>query len=179
MKHVLSVYVENQPGVLVRVASMFSRREFNIDSLSVGVTQSPEFSRITVVVHGDAGLIEQMIKQLEKMPVVKAVQRLDASIAVTRGMTMIKVSADDTNRLDVLKMAELFRAHVIDVRPTTLIFEITGDDEKVTAFMQLLAPYGIMEVIRTGLIALERGENTINNYEKSLAGRGFYGKNLL
>ncbi|MBR1579119.1 MAG: acetolactate synthase small subunit [Selenomonadaceae bacterium] len=179
MKHVLSVYVENQPGVLVRVASMFSRREFNIDSLSVGVTQSPEFSRITVVVHGDAGLIEQMIKQLEKMPVVKAVQRLDASIAVTRGMTMIKVSADDTNRLDVLKMAELFRAHVIDVRPTTLIFEITGDDEKVTAFMQLLAPYGIMEVIRTGLIALERGENTINNYEKSLAGREFYGKNLL
>ncbi|MBQ9480459.1 MAG: acetolactate synthase small subunit [Selenomonadaceae bacterium] len=179
MKHVLSVYVENQPGVLVRVASMFSRREFNIDSLSVGVTQSPEFSRITVVVHGDAGLIEQMIKQLEKMPVVKAVQRLDASIAVTRGMTMIKVAADDTNRLDVLKMAELFRAHVIDVRPTTLIFEITGDDEKVTAFMQLLAPYGIMEVIRTGLIALERGENTINNYEKSLAGREFYGKNLL
>ncbi len=179
MKHVLSVYVENQPGVLVRVASMFSRREFNIDSLSVGVTQSPEFSRITVVVHGDAGLIEQMIKQLEKMPVVKAVQRLDASIAVTRGMTMIKVSADDTNRLDVLKMAELFRAHVIDVRPTTLIFEITGDDEKVTAFMQLLAPYGIMEVIRTGLIALERGENTINNYEKARAGRDFYGKNLL
>lgn len=179
MKHVLSVYVENQPGVLVRVASMFSRREFNIDSLSVGVTQSPEFSRITVVVHGDAGLIEQMIKQLEKMPVVKAVQRLDASIAVTRGMTMIKVAADDTNRLDVLKMAELFRAHVIDVRPTTLIFEITGDDEKVTAFMQLLAPYGILEVIRTGLIALERGENTINNYEKDRAGREFYGKNLL
>ncbi len=179
MKHVLSVYVENQPGVLVRVASMFSRREFNIDSLSVGVTQSPEFSRITVVVHGDAGLIEQMIKQLEKMPVVKAVQRLDASIAVTRGMTMIKVRADDTNRLDVLKMAELFRAHVIDVRPTTLIFEITGDDEKVTAFMRLLAPYGILEVIRTGLIALERGENTIDNYEKNRAGRDFYGKNLL
>lgn len=179
MKHVLSVYVENQPGVLVRVASMFSRREFNIDSLSVGVTQSPEFSRITVVVHGDAGLIEQMIKQLEKMPVVRAVQRLDASIAVTRGMTMIKVRADDTNRLDVLKMAELFRAHVIDVRPTTLIFEITGDDEKVTAFMRLLAPYGILEVIRTGLIALERGENTIDNYEKNRAGRDFYGKNLL
>ena len=179
MKHVLSVYVENQPGVLVRVASMFSRREFNIDSLSVGVTQSPEFSRITVVVHGDSGLIEQMIKQLEKMPVVKAVQRLDASIAVTRGMTMIKVASDDNNRLDILKMAELFRAHVIDVQPTTLIFEITGTDEKVTAFTRLLAPYGIMEVIRTGLIALERGENTINNYEKARGGREFYGKNLL
>ena len=176
MKHVLSVYVENQPGVLVRVASTFSRREFNIDSLSVGITQSPEFSRITVVVHGDASLIDQMIKQLEKMPVVQAVQRLDSATAVTRGMTMIKVSADDNNRLDVLKMAELFRAHVVDVQPTTLIFEITGNDEKVTAFTRLLAPYGILEVIRTGLIALERGENTINDYHQV---REYYGKNLL
>lgn len=176
MKHVLSVYVENQPGVLVRVASMFSRREFNIDSLSVGVTQSPEFSRITVVVRGDAALIEQMIKQLEKMPIVRAVQRLDSSKAVTRGMTMIKVSADDNNRLDVLKMAELFRAHVVDVQPTNLIFEITGNDEKVTAFTQLLKPYGILEIIRTGLIALERGENTITDCRQS---GEYYGKNLL
>lgn len=176
VKHVLSVYVENQPGVLVRVASMFSRREFNIDSLSVGVTQSPEFSRITVVVHGDASLIEQMIKQLEKMPIVRAVQRLDSTKAVTRGMTMIKVSADDNNRLDVLKMAELFRAHVVDVQPTNLIFEITGNDEKVTAFTQLLKPYGILEIIRTGLIALERGENTINDCKKI---GGYYAKNLL
>ena len=175
MKHVLSVYVENQPGVLVRVASMFSRREFNIDSLSVGITQSPDFSRITVVVHGDGALIEQMIKQLEKMPIVRAVQRLDAGSAVTRGMTMIKVSANDNNRLDVLKMAELFRAHV-DVQPTNLIFEITGDDEKVTAFTRLLKPYGILEIIRTGLIALERGENTIENYHQESE---FYGKNLL
>lgn len=176
MKHVLSVYVENQTGVLVRVASMFSRREFNIDSLSVGITQSPEFSRITVVVHGDANLIDQMIKQLEKMPVVQAVQRLDSATAVTRGMTMIKVKADDNNRLDVLKMAELFRAHVVDVQPTTLIFEITGNDEKVTAFTRLLAPYGILEVIRTGLIALERGENTINDYHQA---NEYYSKNLL
>lgn len=176
MKHVLSVYVENQPGVLVRIASMFSRREFNIDSLSVGVTQSPEFSRITVVVHGDANLIEQMIKQLEKMPIVHAVQRLDSANAVTRGMTLIKVLADDDNRLDVLKMAELFRARVVDVQPTNLIFEITGNDEKVTALMRLLAPYGILEVIRTGLIALERGENTITDYHKS---GEYYSKNLL
>ena len=176
MKHVLSVYVENQPGVLVRVASMFSRREFNIDSLSVGVTQSPEFSRITVVVHGDANLIDQMIRQLEKMPIVRAVQRLDAANAVTRGMTMIKVKADDNNRLDVLKMAELFRAHVVDVQATNLIFEITGNDEKVTAFLRILEPYGVKEVIRTGLIALERGENTINDYQQE---REFYSKNLL
>ncbi len=176
MKHVLSVFVENQTGVLVRVVSMFSRREFNIDSLSVGVTQSPEFSRITVVVRGDANLVEQMIKQLEKMPVVRAVQRLDAKTAAARGMTLIKVRADDTNRLDVLKMAELFRAHVIDVQPTTLIFEITGDDEKVTAFTRLLSPYGITEVIRTGLIALERGEHTIYEHCEE---REYYGKNLL
>ena len=177
MKHVLSVYVENQPGVLVRVASMFSRREFNIDSLSVGVTQSPEFSRITVVVHGDTNLIEQMIKQLEKMPIVRAVQRLDSATAVTRGMTMIKVKADDTNRLDVLKMAELFRAHVVDVQASNLIFEITGNDEKVTAFLRILEPYGVKEVIRTGLIALERGENIIEDYSNQ--SREFYSKNLL
>ncbi len=176
MKHILSVYVENQPGVLVRVASMFSRREFNIESLSVGVTQSPAFSRITVVVFGDANLIEQMIKQLEKMPIVKAVQRLDSETAVTRGMTMIKVLCDDDNRLEVLKLAELFRAHVIDVQMTTLIFEITGNDEKVTAFTRLLKPYGILEVIRTGLIALERGEHTIIDCRNV---REFHGKNLL
>ena len=176
MKHVLSVFVENQTGVLVRVVSMFSRREFNIDSLSVGVTESPEFSRITIVVHGDEDPVEQMIKQLEKMPVVRGVERLDAEVAVCRGMTMIKVCADDTNRLDVLKMAELFRAHVVDLQPTTLIFEITGDDDKVTAFLRLLKPYGISEVIRTGLIALERGEHTIYEHCEE---REYYGKNLL
>ena len=176
MKHVLSVLVQNQPGVLGRVVSMFSRREFNIDSLSVGVTQSPEFSRITVVVHGDEYLVDQMIKQLEKLLDVVAVQRLDAGSAVYRGMTLIKVKADDSNRLDVLKMAELFRAHVIDVQATTLIFEITGDDDKVSAFTRLLAPYGILEVIRTGLISLERGEHTIHEHCEE---RDYYGKNLL
>jgi len=176
MKHVLSVFVENQTGVLVRVVSMFSRREFNIDSLSVGVTESPDFSRITVVMQGDGNLVEQMIKQLEKMPVVRAVQRLDEKNAACRGMTLIKVRADDTNRLDVLKMAEIFRARVVDVQPTTLIFEITGDDAKVTAFLQLLSPYGILETIRTGLIALERGEHTIY---QDCEEREYYGKNLL
>ena len=128
------------------------------------------------MVHGDENLIEQMIKQLEKMPVVRGVERLDSEVAVCRGMTLIKVRADDTNRLDVLKMAELFRAHVVDVQPTTLIFEITGDDDKVTAFLRLLKPYGISEVIRTGLIALERGEHTIYEHCEE---REYYGKNLL
>ena len=176
MKHVLSVLVKNQTGVLVRVASMFSRREFNIDSLSVGITESPDYSRITIVVHGDEYLVDQMMKQLEKRPDVVAVQRLDSGAAVYRGMTMIKVKADDTTRLDVLKMAELFRARVIDVQPTTLIFEITGDDEKVTAFTRILAPYGLLEIIRTGLIGLERGEHTIQEHCEE---REYYGKNLL
>lgn len=176
MKHVLSVFVENQTGVLVRVVSMFSRREFNIDSLSVGVTEAPEYSRITMVVHGDENLIEQMIKQLEKMPVVRAVQRLDEKNAVCRGMTLIKVKADDQSRLDVLKMAELFRAHVVDVESNTLVFEITGSDDKVTAFLRLVKPYGIAEVIRTGLIALECGEHTIYEHCEE---REYYGKNLL
>ena len=117
MKHVLSVFVENQTGVLVRVVeTCFPRREFNIDSLSVGVTETPDFSRITVVVHGDENLIEQMIKQLEKMPVVRAVQRLDEKNAVCRGMTLIKVKADDDNHR-CLEDGRAFRAHVVDVEP--------------------------------------------------------------
>ncbi len=176
MRHVLSVFVKNQAGVLVRVASMFSRREFNIDSLAVGVTESPNFSRITVVVDGDELFVDQVIKQLEKLPDVVAVQRLEHDAAVYRGMTMIKVKASDNNRLDILKIGELFRARVIDVQPTALIFEITGDDDKITAFMQLLKPYGILETIRTGLIGLERGEHTIYEHCEE---REYYGKNLL
>ncbi|AME03206.1 acetolactate synthase small subunit [Selenomonas sp. oral taxon 136] len=176
MKHVLSVFVANQTGVLVRVVSMFSRREFNIDSLAVGVTESPDFSRITVVMHGDGNIVEQMIKQLEKMPVVRAVRRLDEKSAACRGMTLIKVRAGDENRLDVLKMGELFRAHVVDVESSSIIFEITGGDDKVTAFLKVLKPYGIVEVIRTGLIALERGERTIYEHCEE---REYYGKNLL
>lgn len=176
MRHVLSVFVKNQAGVLVRVASMFSRREFNIDSLAVGVTESPDFSRITVVVDGDELFVDQVTKQLEKLPDVVAVQRLEHDAAVYRGMTMIKVKASDNNRLDILKIGELFRARVIDVQPTALIFEITGDDDKITAFMQLLKPYGILETIRTGLIGLERGEHTIYEHCEE---REYYGKNLL
>lgn len=176
MRHVLSVLVQNQPGVLVRVASMFSRREFNIDSLSVGVTESPEYSRMTVVVQGDHELAAQMIKQLEKLLEVVAVQLLEAGASVNRGMTLLKVKAEENNRLEILKVAEIFRARVVDVQATALILEITGDDEKVDAFTRLLSPYGILETIRTGLIGLERGEQTI--YEKCEE-REYYGKNLL
>lgn len=175
-RHVLSVLVQNQPGVLVRVASMFSRREFNIDSLSVGVTETPEYSRMTVVVHGDIGTVAQMIKQLEKLLEVVAVQLFEAGSAVNRGMTLLKVKAEENNRLEILKVAEIFRAKVVDVQAATLILEITGDDEKVDAFTRLLSPYGILETIRTGLIGLERGDHTI--YERCEE-REDYGKDVL
>lgn len=160
-KHVLSVLVQNQPGVLVRVASMFSRREFNIDSLSVGVTETPKYSRMTVVVQCEVAVVAQMIKQLEKLLEVVAVRLLDAGAAVHRGMSLIKVRAEENARLEILKVAEVFRAKVVDVQATTLIVEITGDDEKIDAFARLLSPYGILETIRTGLIGLERGDHTI------------------
>lgn len=176
MRHVVSILVKNQSGVLVRVASMFSRREFNIDSLSVGVTETDAFSRITVTVTGDEELVEQMTKQLKKLPDVVEVRTLQAGTSVFRSMTLIKVRADEKTRLDVLKMAELFRAHVVDVQATTLIFEITGDEQKVTAFLELVKPYGIVETIRTGLVAIERGENTIYKHAEE---REYYGKNLL
>lgn len=176
MKHVLSVLVKNQPGVLVRVASMFSRREFNIESLTVGETEISEFSRITVMVSGDEYIIDQVIKQLGKLPDVEVVKRLDGGSSVYRIMTLIKVQADDTNRLDVLKMAELFGARVIDVQPTTLIFEITGSEDKVKAFNRVLSSYRVLEVIQTGVTGLERGERTIQEYCEE---REYYGKNLL
>ncbi|WP_177504844.1 acetolactate synthase small subunit [Anaerosinus sp.] len=175
-RHIVSVLVQNQPGVLVRVASMFSRREFNIDSLSVGVTQSPEYSRMTVVIHGDKGVISQMVKQLEKLLEVVAVQLLEADSAVYRGMTLLKVKAEESNRLDILKIAEIFRAKVVDVQKATLIFEITGDDEKIDAFTRLLSPYGILETIRTGLIGLERGDHTIYQQREE---RDYYGEDVL
>lgn len=176
MKHVVSILVANQPGVLVRVASMFSRREFNIDSLSVGVTQSPEYSRMTVVVHCDDAVIRQMMKQLEKLLDVVAVQLLESDLAVNRCMALIKVKAAETDRLEILKVAEVFRAHVIDVQAATLIMEITGDDNKIDAFIRLLSPYGILETIRTGLAGLERGDRTIYELSKE---NDNYGENVL
>ena len=173
MKHVLSVLVKNQPGVLVRVASMFSRREFNIESLTACLVASPP---VVHMVSGDEYIIDQVIKQLGKLPDVEVVKRLDGGSSVYRIMTLIKVQADDTNRLDVLKMAELFGARVIDVQPTTLIFEITGSEDKVKAFNRVLSSYRVLEVIQTGVTGLERGERTIQEYCEE---REYYGKNLL
>lgn len=165
MKHVLSILVHNQPGVLVRVAGMFSRRGFNIHSLAVGVTQDPQYSRITVVVCGDNGILDQVIKQLDKLVEVVSIQLLPPEAAVRRGMAMLKINAGE-KRSEILKLAEVFRAGVVDVSEQTVTLEVTGDEEKINAFADVLAPYGILELVRTGLIGLARGENTIYQYER-------------
>jgi len=165
VKHVLSILVRNQPGVLVRVAGMFSRRGFNIHSLAVGITEDPQYSRITVVVGGDDGILDQVIKQLDKLVEVVAIQLLPPETAVRRGMAILKVAAGD-KRSEVLKLAEIFRAGVVDVSENTVTFEVTGDEDKINALAEVLAPYGILELVRTGLIGVARGDNTIHQYER-------------
>jgi acetolactate synthase-1/3 small subunit len=148
---------------------MFSRRGFNIHSLAVGTTQDPDYSRITVVVGGDNGTLDQVIKQLDKLVEVVAVQLLPPESAVRRGMAMFKVAAGE-KRGEVLKLAEVFRAGVVDVSEQTVTLEVTGDEEKINALAEVLVPYGIMEMVRTGLVGMARGENTIYQYER----RQFY-----
>lgn len=166
MKYVLSILVHNQPGVLMRVAGMFSRRGFNIHSLAVGTTQDQDYSRMTVVVCGDEGIVDQVFKQLEKLVEVVAVQILPPEAAVRRGMAMIKVAAGE-KRGEVIKLADVFRAAVVDVSENTVTLEVTGDDEKINALAEVLVPYGILEIVRTGLIGLIRGEETIHLNERS------------
>ena len=165
MKQVLSILVQNQPGVLVRVASMFSRRGFNIDSLTVGITQNPEVSRMTVVIYGNEAIMNQVVKQLAKLVEVLAVQILPPDESVTRGMALVKVNTGN-RRTEVLKLAEVFRANVVDLKEETLTLEITGDENKILAFTDVLKPYGILEMIRTGLVGLERGTNIMYKWEE-------------
>lgn len=157
MKHTLSVLVENKSGVLSRVASLFSRRGYNIDSLAVGVTEDPEISRITLVVHGDDRVLEQVTKQLNKLVDVIKVSDFSSDDAVERELALIKVSADSENRAEIVQIADIFRARVIDVSPRSMVIEVTGDDGKVDAIEKLLRQFGIKEVVRTGKIAMVRG----------------------
>ena len=157
MKQVLSILVRNQPGVLMRVAGLFSRRGFNIDSLAVGITERPTFSRMTVGIDGNEATVEQVKKQLEKLIEVEEVRLLPSDAMVSRGMALVKVAAGE-KRMEVLKLAEIFRASVLDVGAKSLVFEITGADDKIRAFTEALAPFGILELVQTGVVALERGE---------------------
>ncbi len=162
MKHVLSVLVNNHAGVLSRVSGLFSRRGFNIDSLAVGITNNPGISRMTIVVEGDESTVDQVEKQLSKLIDILCVQRLDIENSVHRELALIKVNGDTSVRSEIMQIAEVFRANIIDISKKTLTIEISGSASKVAAMQEMLKPFGILEDVRTGLISLERGEKTIN-----------------
>jgi len=157
MKHIISVMVENKSGVLAKVAGLFSRRGFNIDSLAVGPTDDGAISRITIVVNAENHSIEQITKQLYKLINVIKIQELDPSNIVERELVLIKVSADSKTRPEILEIVNIFRVNIVDVGKRSLVIEITGSNRKVKALEDLLKPFGILELVRTGKIACMRG----------------------
>jgi len=157
MRHVISVLVENEPGVLVRVSGLFSGRGFNIESLNVAETLDPAISRMTLVTTGNEQIIEQIIKQLNKLVNVVKVVDLTGSDFVDREMILIRVKAEASSRAEVLRILDIFRGRVVDVSPKSYTLEITGNEKKVQAVVELLAPFGILEVVRTGKVAISRG----------------------
>ncbi|MBR2024540.1 MAG: acetolactate synthase small subunit [Clostridia bacterium] len=160
-KFVIAVYVENKFGVLTRVTSMFTRRGFNIDALTVGETECPEYSRITISLSGDGYAKEQFINQLKKLYNVKKVEVLEENEAIKRELSLIKVKNDPETRGDVLSAVDVYRAKVIDYTLDEMCIEITGDPNKIDAFVKLISNYGIIEMCRTGIVALERGSGTL------------------
>lgn len=157
MKHTLSVLVENKPGVLARVAGLFSRRGFNIDSLAVGVTERPQVSRITVVVNVEEHSLEQVYKQLNKLINVIKVIDLPDDNSVQRELVLFKVKANPSTRAEIIEIVDIFRGKIVDVGRGTLTIEVTGQGSKLGAMEELLKPYGIAEIVRTGVVALARG----------------------
>lgn len=160
-KHVLSVLVENQSGVLSRISGLFSRRGYNIHSLSVGETQDPGVSRMTIVVDASEQILEQIKKQLNKLVDVIKILELEGETSVYRELALIKVTTNKTTRAEITEIANIFRARVIDVADASLMVEATGDQGKLTALINMLEPYGLKEVIRTGITALERGNKEL------------------
>lgn len=156
MRHTISILVENKFGVLTRVTGMFSGRGFNIDSLNVAPTNDPAFSRITVVMKGDDAALELAIRQLRKLVNVVEVTDFKEGQAVQRELVLVKVKADSKTRSEVMQICDIFRTKIVNVDPTELIIELTGDDAKVRAFIDLLTPFGIVELARTGTLALKR-----------------------
>ena len=156
-KHTIAVQVENKFGVLSRVAGLFSARGYNIESLSVGETVDPVVSRMTIVVHGDEFVIEQVMKQLHKLIDVIKVTDLTDDGHVDRELVLVRVNAEPQHREEILRMADIFRAKVVDVTQVSFVLEVTGDEGKIDAFLELLRPMGIQEVVRTGKVAISRG----------------------
>ncbi|GIJ07081.1 acetolactate synthase small subunit [Micromonospora andamanensis] len=159
--HTLSVLVENKPGVLARVSGLFSRRGFNIDSLAVGETENPDVSRITIVVNAESSPLEQVTKQLNKLVNVLKIVELDPTTSVARELLLVKVRADRNARGQVLESVNLFRARVVDVAADTLTVEATGTPDKLDALLRDLEPFGIKEMVQSGLVAIGRGSRAI------------------
>ena len=151
------VYVENKPGVLTRVASLFRRRAFNIDSLTVGRTEKPEVSRMTITVDADQDQARRIEANLYKLVNVLLVENITAEPTIVRDLAMIKVTATHEARSHVLELAGVFRGRVVDVAPDSLIIEITGDEDKIDGLLEVLQPYGVLEMVRTGIVAMRRG----------------------
>jgi acetolactate synthase-1/3 small subunit len=162
MRHTISILVENEFGVLARVAGLFSGRGFNIDSLSVAKTLDPSLSRITLVTEGDDRIVEQITKQLNKLICVIKVSDFQDTPHVEREMALIKVAADERTRGEILNIINIFRAKVIDAGPRSFVIEVTGDEGKITAILDLLKPLGIKEIVRTGKVAVQRGLQTLS-----------------
>jgi acetolactate synthase I/III small subunit len=162
-RHTLSVLVENKPGVLARVASLFSRRGFNIDSLAVGPTEQPEVSRMTIVVNVEELPLEQVTKQLNKLVNVIKIVELDPDASVQRELLLVKVKADLATRSHVLETVNLFRAKVVDVAPDAVTIEATGTADKLDALIRVLEPFGIKELVQSGMVAVGRGSRSITD----------------
>ena len=156
MQHTISILVENKFGVLTRVAGLFSGRGYNIDTLNVGPTHTPEFSRMTIVTHGDEATLEQIVKQLNKLPNVLKVQNFSAGEYVDRELVLVKVSVDSKSRAEVMQITDIFRAKIVDVQPKSLTVEITGNESKVEKFIELMKAFGLLELTRTGKVAMPR-----------------------
>lgn len=159
--HTLSVLVENKPGVLVRVSGLFSRRGFNIESLAVGPTEHPEISRITIVVTVEGTALEQVTKQLNKLVNVLKIVELDEWQSVRSELLLVKVHADERSRRDILSIVELFKAKVADVGPEAVVIELSGRPDKLEAMLTMLEPYGVREMVQSGMVALGRGPRSM------------------
>lgn len=159
MRSVIAVYVENKYGVLTRVSGLFMRKGFNIDSLTVGETDDPEFSRITITLNGDDYAREQLINQLKKLHNVKQVKLLSSGASVERELMLVKVRNTPENRGEIMAAAEIYRAKIIDYTTNAMCVEVTGEPSKINAFIDVMKPLGIIEMCRTGVVALERGSS--------------------
>ncbi len=162
-KFVIAIYVDNHFGVLTRVTSMFTRRGFNIDALTVGETESHDYSRITISLSGDGYAREQLINQMKKLVNVKKVEVLDEEKCIKRELMLIKVTNEKSNRFDLQFAIDAYRAKVVDYTNETMCIEVTGDPSKIDAFVELMKPYGIIEMCRTGIVALEQGTTSLLN----------------